>query len=128
MPLARQVALQSWSRKQQETVPVFLAELLRLATKCEFEGLEKWLLDQFTWGQTDVRLQHQLMSVPEMDLTKGLTLLAAAEQTPWEGHHLSHSQGQAVYQGTLSDSDCSDAEEDGSIGHIVSLSTRADYH
>lgn len=60
--LGQRVNFYDRQRQPHESANKYLAALWKLACKCDFQGLDQALLDQFTRGQTNVKLKHKIIA------------------------------------------------------------------
>lgn len=74
-------------RKPQELATEYLAALCKLACKCVFQGLDQAMLDQFTRGQTDLKLKRKLIVTRDITLKKAREI-ADDNQVSQEEHQL----------------------------------------
>lgn len=82
----------SRSRKQNESVLDYVAELRRLAQDCNYgDTLQQKLRDRIVCGINDDRIQRRLLAEADLTCEKALAIAVAAETATKNAHDLQNS-------------------------------------
>ena len=96
--IVQRYSFNSRSRKEGETLSMYVAELRKISAECEYgEALNEMIRDRLVCGVNDGRIQRRLLADPDLTFEKAMALAQAMEAADKNVHDLQASTGQSLH-------------------------------
>ena len=98
--IVQRYTFNSRSRKEGESIAMYVAELKKLSTECEYgDSLNEMIRDRLVCGVNDGRIQRRLLAEPDLTFKKAMEIAQAMEAADKNVQEIQGSvaQGQHVH-------------------------------